>query len=71
MALCRGRLTDQQITGSPGNLSELAEFARHGSDEPRPELADGLRVVARELGVTPPWLGLDEVDGLDVAPAPA
>ncbi|MDT0277087.1 hypothetical protein [Blastococcus goldschmidtiae] len=46
----------QQVTGSPGNLGELAEYLLEGSPEDPAGLGTGLRGVADEFGKIPAYL---------------
>ena len=47
----------QQLTGTPGNLSELAHFVRRGGGV---GLRVGAGVLAGEFHLVPPWLGGSE-----------
>jgi hypothetical protein len=46
----------QQVTGTPGNLGELAEYLREGAPEQPAGLGAGLRGVADEFGKLPAYL---------------
>ena len=60
----------EQILHAPGNLSLLWRFA--SGSEARLGIAGAARIIGRQLGLTPPWLGfrtpLDQfVGGIDVS----
>lgn len=59
----------QQLTGSPGNLGELLDFALH-SDEPVNGWADGARHVGQALSLPPLWVTGDIGTASDSHPVP-
>jgi hypothetical protein len=47
----------EQVTSSYGNLARLADYFSGGNPEPVVGFASGLRLMAAEFRVPPPWLG--------------
>ncbi|MGQ0805113.1 MAG: hypothetical protein ACT4PI_14780 [Actinomycetota bacterium] len=69
----------EQLTNSPGNLTEVAEYTNQGDpDEGRQTWADGARVAGDQFTLTPEWVtGADaanpftgEPAALDTTPVP-
>lgn len=50
----------QQLDSTQGNLAEIVRFFKHGRSTVG--LSSALPAAAKEIGITPPWLGWSEAD---------